>query len=156
MAAPSPTVKSSPRRRSPALLGCGLVVIAIGFGLPQILPGRATPSESSAVPESQPLGQSLARMAGCLVLVCGLCVIVTRWLGRRAAEVPGQMRVLASARVGNRCVVHLVQAGERRLLLGTDAAGVKALVELPGILPLEPPVPAEVSRVVFARARFAA
>jgi flagellar biogenesis protein FliO len=46
--------------------------------------------------------------------------------------------------VDPRCIVHLVRAGERRLLLGTDLNGVKALTELPSRLPapeaaIEPP-----------------
>jgi hypothetical protein len=51
------------------------------------------------------------------------------------------MTVLAALPVDARCAVYLVRAGERRLLIGTDPAGVKALVELPGAAIEPPPEP---------------
>jgi flagellar biogenesis protein FliO len=47
------------------------------------------------------------------------------------------MNVLASITLG-RCAIHLVKAGDRRLLVGTDPGGVKALVELAGFDPATP------------------
>jgi flagellar biogenesis protein FliO len=123
---------SRPTRRklSPVLIGGGVLVIALGFGLPRLLPAPETGTETAAA-DAPPLGPALARLGGCLVLVCGLCVGVTRLANRKAAAVEGPMAAVASLRINPRCVVHLVQAGERRLLVGTDAGGVKALVELP-------------------------
>ncbi|WP_417936409.1 flagellar biosynthetic protein FliO [Gemmata obscuriglobus] len=63
--------------------------------------------------------------------MCGGCVLATRYLGKKSPDAPTpSMVVVASLTVG-RCAVHLVRAGERRMLIGTDSSGVKALVELP-------------------------
>jgi len=70
-------------------------------------------------------------MIGSLAVVCALCVLVTRWMGKRGTADAGNMEVLASLAVDAQCGVYLVRAGERRLVMGIDAAGVKALVELP-------------------------
>jgi flagellar biogenesis protein FliO len=130
-----------------------VLVIALGFGLPRVFTGVAPePSQveakaseqkresSAAAPaESQQstsqLWMSLARMAIGLVIVCGLCIAVTRWMAGQKPPAGKAMEVLASLAVDARCGIHLVRAGERRLLIGTDFAGVKALVELPGRLP---------------------
>jgi hypothetical protein len=50
------------------------------------------------------------------------------------------MEVLASISVAP-CVLHLVRADGRRLLIGTDLSGVKAIIELPGPEPEFPPEP---------------
>lgn len=129
----SPT--STARRFSPVLIGAGVLVVALGFGLPRLMTGPTT-SEPEAG-ESISLGPALARLAGSLVLVCGLCVVVTRLVNRKGTAASGPMQTVASIRVNMRCVVHLVQAGERRLLVGTDAGGVKVLLELPANAPVE-------------------
>jgi hypothetical protein len=75
-----------------------------------------------------------------MVVVCGLCVLVAWWIGQKPPPTPGAMEVLASIAVAQ-CVLHLVRAGDRRLLVGTDPGGVKAIVELPGP---EPELPSDV------------
>jgi flagellar biogenesis protein FliO len=75
---------------------------------------------------------AFARLAGGLVVVCGLCIVITRWMAKQTPAPAGTMEVLASLAVDVRCAIHLVRAGDRRLLIGTDLAGVKALTELPG------------------------
>src|SRR5262245_52810898 len=145
MPEPAEPTRPASFRPSPLLIGIGVFVIAVGFGLPYVTSGAATPptkSEPTAEPpraalppsggEAPGLGTALARLIGCLVVVCGLCVIVARWVGRKAPAATGTMTVLAALPVDARCAVYLVRAGERRLLIGTDPAGVKALVELPG------------------------
>jgi hypothetical protein len=67
-----------------------------------------------------------------------LCILVAKWMGQKPPATPGAMEVVASIAVGQ-CVVHLVRAGERRLLVGTDLGGVKALIEMPGPEPETPP-----------------
>jgi flagellar biogenesis protein FliO len=83
-----------------------------------------------------------------LVVVCGLCIIITRWMAKQTPAPAGTMEVLASLAVDVRCAIHLVRAGDRRLLIGTDLAGVKALTELPGrfsdLVPEPLPQPAAV------------
>jgi flagellar biogenesis protein FliO len=87
----------------------------------------------------------LARLIGGLVIVCGLCIALTRWMSKRKPVPTGTMEVLASLSIDLRNAIHLVRAGDRRLLIGTDISGVKALVELPGrlpdLLPETPPKP---------------
>jgi flagellar biogenesis protein FliO len=130
-------------RLSPRLIGAGVLVVALGFGLPQLAPGGApapdpTPAPTAdhppapiPPPSAAGVGVSLLKLAIGLVVVCGSCVFLARRLGPPAPAAAGTMEVLASIPFG-RCALHLVRAGERRLLIGTDAAGVKALVELPG------------------------
>ena len=74
------------------------------------------------------------------MVVCGLCVLVAKWVGPKTPPAPGLMDVAASIAVGP-CVLHLVRAGDRRLLVGTDPGGVKAVLELPGAPPEAPPDP---------------
>src|SRR6266545_926470 len=147
----TPPTTPKPKRLSPALIGAGVLVIALGFGLPMLTPGAAPeapaprdPAAKQAAPAPiQPpaatgIGASLLKLVIGLVVVCGLCVLVARWMGQKPPATPGAMEVVASIAVGQ-CVVHLVRAGERRLLIGTDLGGVKALVELPGPAPELPP-----------------
>ncbi|MBX9578678.1 MAG: flagellar biosynthetic protein FliO [Gemmataceae bacterium] len=145
MAAPAPP----PIRRVPPLLvGAGLLVIAGGFGLPRLLsdpvPAAVTAADAGkpAPPADGPgLGAALGRMVVSLVLVCGLCVGVARLVGRKPLPPAKGMAVAAALSVDPRCSVYLVTAGDRRLLLGVDAAGVKAVLELPGPPPEPAPAP---------------
>lgn len=140
-------------RVSPALIGAGVLVIALGFGLPMLTPGAA-PEPVPQAPATKPVAPapiqppsgtnlvaSLLRLAVGLVVVCGLCVLVARMIGPKPPAAPGAMEVVASIAVAQ-CVLHLVSAGERRLLIGTDLGGVKTVLELPGPAPELPPAPA--------------
>lgn len=153
MSNPTPPAPTAPKpvRLSPGLIGAGVLVVALGFGLPMLSPSSPAPEAPTApapataakpqqpAPISPPsatgLGWSLVKLAVGLVVVCGLCVLLARYAGTKPLPPPSGMEVLAAITVG-RGVVHLVRIGERRLLLGTDASGVKALVELPGADPL--------------------
>lgn len=155
MPEPDPAAPKPRPRPSPVLIGTGILVIALGFGLPQLAPSAspASPKATTAdvgnskvappapapshapAPASPEFGTAIARLIGGLVVVCALCVVATRYLNRRPVEPTGTMKVLASLRVAPRCVVHLVRAGDRRMLIGTDATGVKSLLELPGATP---------------------
>ena len=154
-----PQPQSKFARLSPGLIGAGVFFIALGFGLPQLVPSTAPacnpgptpvpaakpvepvePPAPIAPPSVAGIGVSLLKLGVGLVVVCALCVLLTRWIGPKPSATPGAMEVLASIAVG-RCAIHLVKAGERRLLIGTDPAGVKALVELPGSVPALCPNP---------------
>lgn len=149
---PTPPPPKSPRV-SPALIGAGALVIALGFGLPMLVPGAAPepPQHESAPKQAGPdpirppnatgLVAALLKLAVGLVVVCGLCVLVARKIGPKPPAAPGAMDVVASIAVGQ-CVLHLVRAGDRRLLIGTDLGGVKAVLELPGPEPEPAPEPA--------------
>jgi flagellar protein FliO/FliZ len=151
MSNPTQPNQPKPTRLSPALIGAGILVIALGFGLPMLTPGAAPelPRDPNAkqaapapiqAPEATGLGPALLRMAVGLAVVCALCVFVARWIGQKPPAAPGAMEVVASITVAQ-CVLHLVRTGGRRLLIGTDLAGVKAVVELPGPEPELPPEP---------------
>jgi flagellar biogenesis protein FliO len=70
------------------------------------------------------------------VVVLGLCVgslwAAKRWLRLTPAAGPGggQLRLLETLSLGNRCALYLVAAGDRRVLVGVDAAGMKATLAL--------------------------
>jgi flagellar protein FliO/FliZ len=151
-----PTSPPTPLKRvSPALIGAGILVMALGFGLPMLTAGggsdtpvseatakqaaSATPATPAPIqpPAATGLGAALLKLVVGLVVVCGLCVLVAKWMGQKPPATPGAMEVVASIAVGP-CVVHLVHAGSRRLLIGTDLGGVKSLVELPGPVPEAP------------------
>ncbi|MBX9628679.1 MAG: flagellar biosynthetic protein FliO [Gemmataceae bacterium] len=162
MATPAPP----PARRVPPLLvGAGLLVIAGGFGLPRVLPepAPATPADpaSKAAPappaDGPGLGASLGRLAVSLVVVCGLCVGVARLVAKKPTAPQKGMTIAAALTVDPRCSVYLVTAGDRRLLLGVDPAGVKAVLELPGPPPEPAPRPeAAAEPVVLGPVRVAA
>jgi hypothetical protein len=155
---PAPQPTSKPGRFPPILIGAGALVVALGFGLPVLTsntaPEKSAPAAKGKATEEPPansptpvvppsatgLGASLARLAVGLAVACGACVLAARWFGQKPAATPGTMEVLASIPVA-RCAVHLVRAGDRRLLIGTDLGGVKALLELPGPEPALLPPP---------------
>jgi flagellar biogenesis protein FliO len=161
---PSPPEPStSPRFRPPiALIAGGVIIITVGFGLPRLLTGggndppvaeAASPQVAKAAELSGPaetrandtnLFGALARFGVGLVLVCGVCVAITRSLAKKQSAAAGTMQVVASLMIDARCIVHLVRAGERRLLIGTDVSGVKAVAELPGREPVPAPAPTTV------------
>jgi flagellar protein FliO/FliZ len=163
MPGPTDSARSTSFRPSPILIGAGILVVALGFGLPKLFSASntapstsetkaaSTSADSLTTPvvestsERPNIGMALARLIGGLVIVCGLCVALTRWMSNRKPVPTGTMEVLASLSIDIRNAIHLVRAGDRRLLIGTDISGVKALVELPGrlpdLLPETPPKP---------------
>jgi flagellar biogenesis protein FliO len=131
----------------------GVVAVAAGLVLPQVLPSAATPAKSEAPSSSSNSTGSLTytppawseppnyrgmflRLALGTAIVLGLCVgtlwCCKRWL--RPAPTPAnantQLRLLESLHLGNRCWVHLLHVAKRPVLVGVDAAGVKTLVPL--------------------------
>lgn len=66
-----------------------------------------------------------------LALCVGFLVLGKRWLpGKVAAKETPQLQHLASLQLPNRCTVQLVEAEGCRVLVGTDASGVKMIVPL--------------------------
>lgn len=152
----APPPSTTPFRVPPALIGVGVLVMVVGFGLPRLLPAvdpgappvsptapaPAAPAPAPAGASDPGLRWSLVKLAACFAVVCGGCVLVVKLGAGRVPPKPGQTRVLATLSPDGRCRVQLVQAGERRLLVGLDPGGVKALLELPGPAPDLPPAPA--------------
>jgi flagellar protein FliO/FliZ len=150
-----------PKPRVPAaLVAAGVLVVAVGFGLPRLVappPAAATAAPSPAA-DDPGLRRGLVKLAGCFALVCGGCVLVVQLAAARTPPKPGATRVLAALPLDGRCVVQLVKAGDRRLLVGLDPGGVKALLELPGPPPgpIAPPPPAAAPAAVVGPVKVAA
>lgn len=158
-ARPETPLNASPKPPSsfPTLVAVGVIVIAAGMLLPRILPrmlalspvpdadpSTAAPAVSAQKPspaplppasetdEPTPLFWMAAKVIFGLAIVAGSCIALARWSNRLPpAPTPGVLNPVAKLAIDARCVVHLVNAGGRRLLLGTDAAGVKVVLELP-------------------------
>jgi flagellar protein FliO/FliZ len=140
------------RRPHPALIGGGVLVVALGFGLPRLLtdaPGPAA-ADPAAAPAGPGVGTALLKMSAAVVVAGGLCAAAARYAGKRAAADAGPLAAAAALRIDGRCVLHYVRAGDRRMLIGTDAGGVKALVELPRREADEPATP-DAPAVLFSR-----
>ncbi len=131
---PGPAVKSVSFK---ILAGVGFVVVCLGLFAPKLIPQPSgaepvakqftTPDEASPTPWG-----TLLKMTLGVGVVAVAWLAVARYVGRKApANTPSNLGIEASLPIDSRCVVHLVRVGERRLLVGADAAGVKAVVELP-------------------------
>lgn len=135
---PSPT---TPLRFTPWMIGIGFAVLLVGFGVPALtLPTASasvplTSGSSSEVRSTPALGSALTRLTICLLIILGSGVVLARYFNRSRPEPPKSMAVLAAFKLNSHCAIHLIQANNRRLLVGTDWTGVKALVELPGDVP---------------------
>lgn len=138
-----PPAPPRPSGKFASLVAVGVLVIAAGLLLPRLLslsPAPAaeevvTPAPTPAPPDSSPpssLIWVLVKLLFGLAIVAGACIGLARWSNRgRVTAPPGILTSLAKLAVDNQCVVHLVSAGSRRLLVGLDAGGVKVLLELP-------------------------
>lgn len=136
-----------PSSKFTSLVAVGVLVVAAGLLLPRLLslsPAPVSAEVDTPTPTLAPApapvdsGQSssliwvLAKLLFGLAIVAGACIGLARWSNRgRVAAPPGILNALAKLAIDNRCVVHLVSAGSRRLLVGIDAGGVKVLLELP-------------------------
>ena len=132
-----------------------LVAVIAGVLLPQMLPGDMVVEKQRSigevkgkskteyvpptVPEMPNPQGMLARLAGGTVLVLGLSVasiwVMRRWvLSQQAGQSAGQtLRLMESLALGNRCAVHLVNLGNREVLVGVDGGGIKTIVPLPKV-----------------------
>jgi flagellar biogenesis protein FliO len=130
-----------------------VVAVAAGILLPQLLPGEMVVQTNQgkadakdkaksayvtpAVPEMPNPQDMLTRLAWGTVLVLGLAAAsiwgMRRWV--KAHEPtgggPSVLRLVETLPLGNRCSLHLVQLGNRELLVGVDAGGMKSIVPLP-------------------------
>lgn len=143
MPAPNGLPGTTPRSLPVKLLtGVGFVVVCLGlfaptlfwFGTPNPVADTSPQAPSPAPsPDSPGATGSLLKMAGGVAVVAVACVLLTRYRVKRTAPAANpNLEVLASLPVDGRCAVHLVRVGDRRLLVGVDPAGVKAVTELTG------------------------
>jgi flagellar biogenesis protein FliO len=142
---PSPPFTLRNRR---LLWGLGAAVVAIGLLVPNLAAPASGPHQApDHLPEFRAegpgFGGMLLRLVGGTVFVLALSVATfwacRRWLGpaTAGAAARGRFETLESIALGLRCRVHLVRAGDRHLLVGLDAGGLKALLPVEGTL--EPP-----------------
>jgi flagellar biogenesis protein FliO len=135
-----------------------LVAVTAGIILPQVLPssepdtaantstqptsfeGKSAKDEWTYVPPAWPEPPNhqavFLRLGLGTLSVLGLCA-ATLWCCKRwlrsdapATAAGAQMRCIESLPLGNRCTVHLVHIGNRPVLVGADAAGIKTIVPL--------------------------
>lgn len=148
----SPTKPGQPSLRFQVLAGVGFVVVCLGLFAPKLFsinsPTTAdtpvSPLDAAPAGDASGLGWTVAKMAIGVGLVAVVCIAVARYVNRKAPPPAlSELQVIASLPVDSRCVVHLVRVADRRLLVGVDAAGVKAMAELPAGVPL-PPTPTQV------------
>lgn len=138
--APAPK-EPKPGRTAPLLFLGGALVVVIGFGVPALLGGAdavpPAPASSGKVapepiapPSAGSIGLSLLKLVGGLAVMCAACALAAKYVAPKPATGAQVMSVVAALPVGP-CTVHLVRAGARRLLVGTDAGGAKVVLELP-------------------------
>lgn len=90
-----------------------------------------------AWPEAPDAAAMLKRLVVGTAIVLALCVgtllVGQRWLrgAPKRATAGDKLRLIETVSLGNRCSVHLLQAGEHQVLVGIDSTGVKSLVPLP-------------------------
>lgn len=139
----------------PLICVLGLMATLGGLFLPQSLrsfqePAMTVPTPEPAqaaqnafeynpptLPEMPSLGPMFLRLTLGTVFVLILCSITLlagkRWIRPLAAprDDNRKLRVLESLPLTGRCSMVLLQAGETRVLVGLDQAGIKALLPLP-------------------------
>ena len=131
----------------------GLVAVTAGVFIPQMLPPLSAPAKSAPsleIPKKDDLTYTppafaegpdpkamIIRLTLGTAIVLGLCV-GTLWLSKRwLRAIPGRpasagpLHLVDSLNLGNRCSVYLIGAGQRQVLVGIDASGLKSLVPLP-------------------------
>ena len=133
-----------PSFRFKLLAALGFIVVCIGlfapklftFGSTQAPAENTSPLDPPPPPDGGSLGWTVAKMAVGVGLVAVVCIGVARYVNRKSQPAPQtSLQVLASLPVDGRCVVHLIRVADRRLLVGVDAGGVKAVAELPAEVP---------------------
>ena len=147
------TPLNTPARPQPKkLIAIGLFVVICGLLIPKLISGSppqplpqssdarvkpvaplARSSEEPATPPPSPTALLVKMIVG-IALFGGVAIALARSMKNKPLRPAKNMEVLASLNLDARCMLHLVQAGPRRLLIGMDATGAKTLTELPQTL----------------------
>jgi flagellar biogenesis protein FliO len=112
--------------------------------VPAQIPGKPAKQGKDALvytppqwPEAPDPKAMLLRLALGTAFVLALCV-GSLWVGKRwlkklptTAAGTGQMTVVETLNLGNRCCMHLVKVGARQVLVGTDGSGLTTIAPLP-------------------------
>jgi flagellar protein FliO/FliZ len=135
--------KPAPSLPTPRIMIAGAIVVALGFLAPMLLkPTSTTSAPPSALANNETPNESrshepspmtvVLKMAVGIGVTALLCVGLTRILNSRTqVATSGPFEHVGSMNLPGPCVVHLVRVGDRKLLVGTDRTGVKAILELP-------------------------
>jgi flagellar biogenesis protein FliO len=108
-------------------------------GIPEKNARESLVYKPPAWPEAPDTRGMLTRLALGTAFVLALCVgalvLGRRWLRKLpvASSTGGEMRVVETLSLGQRCRVHLVRVGRRRVLVGVDPSGVRAITPLPDL-----------------------
>ncbi len=139
---PAPPPGQQPSSKFKWLAGLGFVVVCLGLFAPKLLNNSPPPSDTQAKPLTPAatadgsLGWTVAKMAVGVGLIAVVCIAVARYVNHKSPPpAVTSLQVLASLPVDGRCVVHLIRVADRRLLVGVDPSGVKAVAELPAEVP---------------------
>lgn len=153
---PASGATSMPLRKWAPLGIIGLVAVSAGMLLPQMLPSSSIQPNTQAEtksplpatkgplaykppdwPEAPSHQGMFLRLGLGTILVLGLCVgtifFSKRWLGNAPTDAkgPGQLRLIETLPLGQRCWVQLVHVGGQAVLIGGDATGLKTITPLP-------------------------
>jgi flagellar biogenesis protein FliO len=131
----------------------GLMATVAGLVMPQFLPADGPPAankenESTTepadlryvppqMPEAPSTRTMFLRLGGMtvavLVLAVGVMLCGKYWMRGFAATgvSSGNLALVETLQLGNRCSLHLVQLSSRQVLVGADATGIKTVVPLP-------------------------
>jgi flagellar biogenesis protein FliO len=136
------------KRSTAILVTIGLIASLAGLLIPQMLPGDKPSAPPAAardakdltyVPPSWPEPPSVQSMllrlgfGTMFVLILSASAI---WYGKRylsayaGSAAVGELKLVETLPLGNRCRLHLIRIGGRQILVGADGAGIKTVTPL--------------------------
>jgi flagellar biogenesis protein FliO len=144
---------AAPKRSTAILVAIGLIASLVGLVVPQMLPGEkaAMPSSPTAPGTVQgaknlsytpptwpepPSVQSLMLRLGFGTMFVLVLSVAAIWYGKRYLAAyagtlgNGELKLVETLVLGNRCRLHLVRLGARQILVGADGAGIKTVTPL--------------------------
>ena len=135
------------KRSTAVLVTIGLIASLAGLLIPQMLPGDEGPAPTAVhdakdltyVPPAWPEPPSVQSLM--LRLVFGtmfvlILSVAAIWYGKRylsayaGGSLGGELKLVETLPLGNRCRLHLVCLGSRQILIGADGAGIKTVTPL--------------------------
>ena len=139
-----------PAKRSTAILvAIGLIASLAGLLIPQMLPGdKADAAPTASVHDMKdltyvpptwpepPSVQSLMLRLGFGTMFVLVLSVAAIWYGKRyltayaGGSLGGELKLVETLPLGNRCRLHLVRLGGRQILVGADGAGIKTVTPL--------------------------
>lgn len=130
------------------------VAVLAGLVMPQMIPGSTDNGKSivksetkdkeknsleytpAPLPEIPNFQAMMLRLGLGTITVLGLCVFslwgMRQWMNPTAITGSNErvMRLMETLQLGNRCSLHLVQLGNREVIVGVDSTGIKTVLPL--------------------------